>query len=67
MTNELLARVGRVAFDIEEGRRPPEITGAVREILDDLGRAGRLPLHDESRRHLLSRIARRLEALENRP
>jgi len=63
-TDELLARVGQMAFAIEEGRRPPELTVVVREALEDLAQAGRLPAGDESRRLILARVARRLDALD---
>lgn len=64
IVDELLARIGRVAFEIEEGRRPPELTEAVREMLEDLGRTARLERGDETRRALLADIEDRLNVMD---
>lgn len=62
--DELLAWIGRMAFEIEEGRRPVELTETVRRMLEDMAHAAQLAPENETRQALLAQVAERLDALD---
>lgn len=64
LADELMTRIGRLAFDIEEGRRCAEPTDVIRQMLDDLTRAVRLAPGDDRRQALMAEVERRLNALD---
>ena len=64
VANELLERIGRMALDLEEGRRPAQTANQIHIALDDLHEALTLPPRDDRRRAILARVSSLLESLD---
>lgn len=61
---ELMARIGRLALDVEEGRRPPHTAERLHDAMDDLNEALGLPTLNANRQVLLDRVEALLRTLE---
>ena len=63
-TDELLERIGRVALDLEEGRRPSHTADQIHIALDELHHALTLSPRDDRRQAILARVSSLLESLD---
>ena len=64
VADELLERIGRMALDLEEGRRPAQTAIQIHIALDDLHEALTLPPRDDRRQAILARVSSLLESLD---
>ena len=64
VADELLERIGRMALDLEEGRRPAQTANQIHIALDDLHEALTRPPRDDRRQAILARVSSLLESLD---
>ncbi|MDQ1154217.1 hypothetical protein [Brevundimonas sp. SORGH_AS_0993] len=65
IAEELMARIGRLALQVEEGRRPPQTADQLHDAMDDLNAALGLPPLTANRQALLERVEAVLRTLES--